>query len=220
MVSLWRSIVGAGQGESTMARDKAQREEAREARNNAQAIEESAIWGKLEEGANKAREIQKRKPKVYYSEELALEICEELSNGISLHKICQRDDMPPPSSIYRWLAEEAFFRDCYARARENAAHTLFDAMKDIADDTSNDILEDGSANNAAIARARLRVDTYARIAGKLAPMVYSERLEPVPQTVNVTNNNLTIDATSLGADQRSALRAMLTQARDSKLIEG
>ena len=129
--------------------------------------------------------------------------------------------MPPPSSIYRWLAEEAFFRDCYARARENAAHTLFDAMKDIADDTSNDMLADGSANNAAIARARLRVDTYARIAGKLAPMVYSERLEPIAQTVhNVTNNNLTmIDGASLGADQRSALRAMLTQARDSKLID-
>ena len=219
MVIPWRSFVGAGQGESTMAGKKAQREEAREARNKAQAIEERSIWGKLEEGANKAREIQKRKPKVYYSEELALEICEELSNGISLHKICQRDDMPPPSSIYRWLAEEAFFRDCYARARENAAHTLFDAMKDIADDTSNDMLADGSANNAAIARARLRVDTYARIAGKLAPMVYSERLEPVPQTVNVTNNNLTIDATSLGADQRSALRTMLVQARDHKIIE-
>ena len=202
-----------------MARDKAQREEAREARNKAQAIEESSIWGKLEEGANKAREIQKRKPKIYYSEELALEICEELSNGISLHKICQRDDMPPPSSIYRWLAEEAFFRDCYARARENAAHTLFDAMKDIADDTSNDMLADGSANTAAIARARLRVDTYARIAGKLAPTVYSERLEPVPQSVNITNNTLSIDAASLGADQRNALRTMLIQARDHKIIE-
>jgi hypothetical protein len=206
-----------------MARDKAQREaeklEARKARNEAQAIEESAIWGKLEADASKAREIQKRKPKINYSERLALEICEELSNGVSLARICQRDDMPAPSAIYKWLAEEPFFKECYTRARENAAHTLFDAMKDIADDDSNDMLADGSANNAAIARARLRVDTYARIAGKLAPMVYSERLEPVPQTVNVTNNNLTIDAASLGADQRSALRTMLIQARDHKIIE-
>ena len=217
MVSRRRSIVGAGQGKFTMAKDKAQREAIREARNEAQAIEERSIWGKLEEGANQAREIQKRKPKIYYSEELALEICEELSNGISLHKICHRDDMPPPSSIYRWLAEEAFFRDCYARARENAAHTLFDQMIDIADNSSRDLLEDGSANNAAIARARLQIETRARVAGKLHVRVYGERIETLPQTV--TNNLTILDANSLGADQRNALRTMLVQARDHKIID-
>jgi len=221
MVSRRRSIVGAGQGKFTMAGKKAQIDEnklkARQARNEAQAIEERSIWGKLEEGANQAREIQKRKPKIYYSEELALEICEELSNGISLHKICQRDDMPPPSSIYRWLAEEAFFRDCYARARENAAHTLFDQMIDIADNSSRDLLEDGSANNAAIARARLQIETRARVAGKLHVRVYGERIETLPQTV--TNNLTILDANSLGADQRNALRTMLVQARDHKIID-
>jgi hypothetical protein len=193
--------------------------EARKARNEAQAIEEQNIWKTLEANATKAREIIRRKPKIHYSERLALEICEELSNGVSLARICQRDDMPAPSAIYKWLLEEPFFKECYERARENAAHTLFDAMKDIADDDSRDVLEDGSANNAAISRARLRVETYARIAGKLAPKSYSERLDPPAQTVNVTNNNLTIDAQSLGADQRASLRAMLIQARDSKLID-
>jgi hypothetical protein len=204
--------------------DKAQREaeklEARKVRNEAQAIEEQSIWGKLEEGAIKARETVRRKPKIHYSEALALEICEELSNGVSLQRICQRDDMPAQSAIYKWLGEEPFFKEIYEHARVNAAHTLFDAMKDIADDDSRDLLEDGSANNAAIARARLRVDTYARIAGKLAPRAYSERIETLAGPVTINNNTLQIDARALDGTQRENLRAMLLQARDAKTIDG
>ena len=202
------------------ASDKAQeKQEARQARNEAQAVEERSIWEGIEEASSKALEIANRKPVIPYSEELAIQICEELSNGVSLQKICARADMPAQGTIYRMLAQEAFFREIYARARENAAHTLFDQMLDIADDSSRDLLEDGSANNAAIARARLQIDTRARVAGKLAPRVYGERIEQLNQTVNVTNNTLAIDARALDGTQRESLRAMLLQARDSKLID-
>lgn len=193
--------------------------EARKARNEAQAIEEQSIWGKIEEANSKALEIASRKPVIPYSEELAIRICEELSNGVSLARICARPDMPAQGTIYRMIAQEPFFREIYTRAREQAAHTLFDQMLDIADDSSRDLLDDGSPNNAAIARARLQIDTRARVAGKLAPRVYGERIEQLAQTVNVTNNTLTIDGRSLDGDQRNNLRAMLLQARDSKLIE-
>ena len=202
------------------ASDKAQeKQEARQARNEAQAVEERSIWEGIEEASSKALEIANRKPVIPYSEELAIQICEELSNGVSLQKICARADMPAQGTIYRMLAQEAFFREIYARARENAAHTLFDQMLDIADDSSRDLLEDGSANNAAIARARLQIDTRARVAGKLAPRVYGERIEQLNQTVNVTNNTLAIDARARDVTQRESLRAMLLQARDSKLID-
>ena len=206
---------------TSKASDKAQdRQEARQARNEAQAVEERAIWEGIEEASSKALEIANRKPIIPYSEELAIRICEELSNGVSLQKICARPEMPAQGTIYRMLAQEPFFREIYARARESAAHTLFDQMIDIADDSSRDLLEDGSANNAAIARARLQIDTRARVAGKLAPRVYGERIEQLNQTVNVTNNTLAIDGRALDGTQREALRAMLTQARDAKTIDG
>ena len=140
-----------------------------------------------------------------------------MANGQSLNAICKLDHMPHISTVYDWCEKDSSFAAKYARARELAAHTLFSAMKDIADDDSNDLLDDGSPNNAAIQRARLRVDTYARIAGKLAPKSFGERMET--QTVTVNHNNLTIDAQSLGADQRNALRHALIAARDSKIIE-
>ena len=194
--------------------------EARKARNEAQAIEESAIWQGIEENASKAIELANRKPVIPYSEELAIRICEELSNGVSLARICARPQMPSQGTIYRMLAEEPFFREIYTRARESAAHTLFDQMIDIADDSSRDLLADGSANNAAIARARIQIETRARVAGKLAPRVYGERIEQLTQAVTINNNTLAIDARALDGSQRESLRAMLLQARDAKTIEG
>ena len=193
--------------------------QARKERNEAQAQEERDIWQGIEIAAQEASAIIRRKPKIHYSEALAMDICDKLSNGVSLQKICQQEGYPAQSAIYVWIAQEPFFKEIYTRARENAAHTLFDQMIDIADDSSADLLEDGSANNAAIARAKLQIDTRARVAGKLCARVYGERVEALAQTVNVTNNNLTIDAQSLGADQRNALRHALIAARDSKLID-
>jgi hypothetical protein len=202
------------------AEKEAAKAEARKARNEAQAIEETLIWESIEGKAQEAKAIVSRKPVIPYSEELAIQICEELSNGVSLARICARPEMPAQGTIYRMIAQEPFFREIYTRARENAAHTLFDEMIDIADDSSRDLLEDGSANNAAIARARLQIETRARVAGKLAPKVYGERVEQFAQTVNVTNNTLAIDGRALDDVQRSSLRAMLLQAREAKTIDG
>jgi IS30 family transposase len=204
------------------ARKAKEKAEARIARNQAQALEESAIWAQVNEQAEQAVIAAKRKQGApsTYREELGNEIVTRLANGQSLHSICKLDHMPHISTIYDWIAKEPSFAEHYGRAREHAAHTLFDQMLDIADDSSRDLLEDGSANNAAIARARLQIETRARVAGKLAPRVYGERIEQFAQTVNVTNNTLSIDARALDGNQREALRAMLTQARDAKTIDG
>jgi len=223
MVSRRRSIVGAGQGKFTMAGKKAQIDEnklkARQARNEAQAKEEQSIWAQVNAQAEQAVIAAKRKQgrQSTYRKELGDEIVVRLASGQSLHSICKLEHMPHISTIYDWIAKEPVFAEHYGRARENAAHTLFDQMIDIADNSSRDLLEDGSANNAAIARARLQIETRARVAGKLHVRVYGERIETLPQTV--TNNLTILDANSLGADQRNALRTMLVQARDHKIID-
>ena len=217
------SLLAREHGESTMAGKKAQRDEnkleARQARNEAQAKEEQSIWAQVNAQAEQAVIAAKRKQgrQSTYTKEIGDEIVLRLANGQSLHSICKLDHMPHISTIYDWIAKEPSFAEHYGRARESAAHTLFDQMIDIADDSSRDLLEDGSANNAAIARARLQIETRARVAGKLHARVYGERIEALPQTV--TNNLTIVDANSLGAEQRSALRTMLVQAREHKIIE-
>ena len=107
-------------------------------------------------------------------------ICEGIADGRSLRSICEAEDMPSKSAVFRWLGVNEAFRDQYARARESQADVLFDEILSIADDGKNDTYatEDGErVNHEVIARSKLRVDARKWMAGKLRPKVYGEKLE-------------------------------------------
>lgn len=115
-----------------------------------------------------------------YTAELAHAICAELASGKPLVKICRADEFPGLTTVYRWLSENAEFREMYARAREDQADTLADEIIEISDDGSNDTYqtEDGEqVNHDVIARSRLRVDSRKWVAAKLRPRKYGEKLD-------------------------------------------
>jgi len=115
-----------------------------------------------------------------YTDEIANEICSRLVDGKSLKKICEMDDMPSKSTVFKWLSENETFSDKYARAREAQADTLADEIIDIADDGENDTYEDDEGNvktnQDVIARSRLRVDARKWIASKLKPKKYGDKI--------------------------------------------
>lgn len=107
-----------------------------------------------------------------FSQELFNEICERLASGESLRKICDDDDMPNKSNVFRWLDQNEELRDQYARARERQGDALFDDCLAIADKfDSTEMLEPEHIN-----RARLRIDTRKWMAGKLRPKKYGDKL--------------------------------------------
>jgi hypothetical protein len=115
------------------------------------------------------------------------------------------------------MKESPSFADNYSRARENMGAVLLDSALCIADDDSKDLLvnaETGEAivNNAAIARAKLRIETRMRMAGK-----YNLRLADKPMdgaAITVNNNTLQLDARALDTSQRDSLRQLLIAARE------
>jgi hypothetical protein len=193
--------------------DKAQaKAKAREERNKEQAIEESQAWNVIRAKAQQIAHIPK--PHIKYTDTLGAEICTRIAMGESLVHICATSDyVPHVATIYRWIAENPDFCDIYTRAREMAAHTLFAECIDIADDDSKDVTDAGEVNHAAIARAKLRVDTRLRMAGKLAPKVYAERLANEPAQVTVNHNTLNVSARDLSLEQRDSLRQLLLAAK-------
>lgn len=129
-----------------------------------------------------------------YTTEIGDAICERLMNGESLRTICEPQDMPNRSTVFRWLAkanhenaEQTFidFRDQYARSREEQADAIFDECLDIADNATNDYMatqdDEGGVgyklNGEHIQRSRLRVDTRKWMAGKLRPKKYGDKLD-------------------------------------------
>src|SRR5690606_39242338 len=86
-----------------------------------------------------------------YLPEVAADICSLLADGESLRKVCELPGMPNKATVFRWFAQHAEFRDHYAKATETRADAIFEDMFDIADGVNEEA--------AAVAKARLRIDT-------------------------------------------------------------
>ena len=119
-----------------------------------------------------------------YTEEMALRICERLADGESLKAMCEDEDMPSKSTVFKWLAENTVFSDMYARAREVQADALFDDVLSIADDARNDWMERRGeedsgwvVNGENIRRSQLRIDARKWMASKLRPKKYGEKID-------------------------------------------
>ncbi|HBL4693585.1 ubiquitin carboxyl-hydrolase [Citrobacter sedlakii] len=103
-----------------------------------------------------------------YLPEVAADICSLLADGESLRKVCERPGMPSKTSVFRWLAEHQEFRDQYAKATETRADAIFEEIFEIADDATEE--------SAAVAKARLRIDTRKWALARMNPKKYGEKV--------------------------------------------
>lgn len=101
-----------------------------------------------------------------YVKEVADDICQLIAQGESLRKICERPGMPSLSMVFRWLNEQAEFRDQYARARESQADFLLEELLEISD----------LATPEDVNVAKLRVDARKWFITKVAPKKYGDRV--------------------------------------------
>jgi hypothetical protein len=115
-----------------------------------------------------------------FTQELAALICSRMSGGESLRSICEDADMPAKSSVFRWLADDATFRDQYARAMASRADAMAEEILEIADDGRNDTYKDADGNERTdqdvIARSRLRVDARKWLMARMAPKRYGDKI--------------------------------------------
>lgn len=109
-----------------------------------------------------------------YSDELAETICERLSRGEPLARICDDEDMPDFSTVWRWERDNEEFRKLSARGRELGTHYIADDCLRISD---NPTLEP--------ADKRVRIDTRLRLIGKWNAKNYGDKTE-VAHTGGVT----------------------------------
>ncbi len=101
-------------------------------------------------------------------------------------------------TIRQWALDDVDgFQTQYSRARELGYLAMGDDLLEIADDSGDDKYTDadGAArpDHAAVARARLRVDTRKWVLSKMLPKVYSDRLTAevkTPVDEDMSSNDL------------------------------
>jgi transposase-like protein len=124
------------------------------------------------------------------------DICQRLSEGDSLRKICRALDLKE-SSVRYWLSkDEAAFAHS-TRARELGCDALADECLEIADDCTIDVQH-----------KRVSIDTRLRLIGKWSQR-YSEKLS-VTKTTEVTHR---YDLDNLSDGELDQLEHILANAR-------
>lgn len=120
-----------------------------------------------------------------YSLELADAICERLANGESLRSVCRKEEFPAMSTVFKWLREIPEFSQQYVKAKEESADALVEDMLDIADDGTNDWMEQKNGddeiigwklNGEHVQRSKLRVDVRKWAASKLKAKKYGDKI--------------------------------------------
>ena len=138
-----------------------------------------------------------------YTEEMGNLICDKLTEGVSLRKLCMQDDFPAASTVYVWLDRFPDFAEKYARAREAATEDMLEDILEIADRDGLDPQE-----------KRVRIDTRKWVMGRLKPKKYGDK-----QTVDVGNKDgetLKVDGNVDTAALTLQLAAALREAEAKK----
>lgn len=100
-----------------------------------------------------------------YTEEQGNLICDKLTEGVSLRKLCMQDDFPTASTVYVWLDRFPEFAEKYARAREAATEDMLEDIIEIADNPKLEAQD-----------KRVRIDARKWAMSKLKPKKYGDKV--------------------------------------------
>jgi hypothetical protein len=72
--------------------------------------------------------VKPGRPQVFDRDQVMDIICNLVTDGHNLPKICRRDDLPNRETIYQWMKEDAQLANKYAQARERRADARSDRI--------------------------------------------------------------------------------------------
>jgi len=134
-----------------------------------------------------------------FTEEIAHEITERLSDGEPLRAICRSEGMPNWRTVYDWMAKDNTFSAHIAHAREIGFDAIAEEALMIADtpcylETKETIEDQGKPTKVKVVVAdafnhrRLQVDTRLKLLAKWCPKKYGDQVQ-----FDAENNNWTVN---------------------------
>jgi hypothetical protein len=137
-----------------------------------------------------------------YTPEIAALICDGMAAGLSLTTICEEDKFPAASTVVGWArADVCGFREQYAQAREDQAHSYADRIVTLAKMEPRMVTQTVSDKNGVTttetridpgfeAWRKTEIDTLKWVVSKILFRIYGEKLT-VDHTVTLDPNRLT-----------------------------
>jgi hypothetical protein len=113
------------------------------------------------------------------------EIVEWISVGKTLREFCRQEGSPGWVTVYKWIDEDADFRERFAHARDLGADAIAEQALEIADTpmigqiiTSKEWGEEIKEEDM-LGHRKLQIETRLKLLAKWNPKKYGERVEQV-----------------------------------------
>ena len=107
-----------------------------------------------------------------------------LSEGVPLRELCREEGMPSFVAVYDWINADPDWNLRIARAREFGADALAEECLSIADNASNDWMDNHNPddpgykiNGEHVQRSKLRIETRLKLLAKWSPKKYGDQLK-------------------------------------------
>ncbi len=113
-----------------------------------------------------------------YTPELAIKLCDRLSEGVSLRTVCLSDDMPDKSTVFDWLRKYKEFADQYAQAKAESSEALNEELMDLGDEAIDHAYKaDPKASSAVVQAVKLKADNMKWYMSKMKPKKYGDKID-------------------------------------------
>lgn len=112
-----------------------------------------------------------------FTQKIADELCNHIMTGLSVHKICQLDGMPPRPTVNSWLIKNTEFSYQYAQALQFRTHLKAEERHELIDSAFNDIktLPEGVNGNVWVTLVKEQVRAIEWDAERLAAKRYKPK---------------------------------------------
>ena len=113
-----------------------------------------------------------------YIKELGDKICNLLANGKSLKSICEGEDMPDKSSVYKWLREDKDFSNNYTQATLDRTEAQLEELNELGAESILVAQQTGDKRAGAVVQAyKLKADNMKWVMARMKPKKYGDKID-------------------------------------------
>ena len=117
-----------------------------------------------------------------YTDEKADIMCDIIASCLTpIRELCHNhESFPDDNTFYKWRKDNPYFAQKYKEAKREQQWLAEEEIQRIANDSVNDVImtdRGATPNNAAIARARLQIETLKWRMGKMNPTIFGDKMQ-------------------------------------------
>lgn len=101
-----------------------------------------------------------------------------IAEGKSLRSVCEMEDIPDMSTVWRWITERPEFRNQYAQACEERAEAHNEMLLELGDEAielAQEVPE--KASSAVVQAVKLKADNLKWHMSKVKPKKYGDKVD-------------------------------------------